>query len=76
MDLLRPQSGPGGQYRAHFHRGPGEAIITASWKNQTAECLVQVEAAGTEENTDLEAQPESLPEAEARLPQYEPRVKE
>ena len=59
-----------------FIEGPGEAIITASWKNQTAECLVQVEAAGTEENTDLEAQPESLPEAEARLPQYEPRVKE
>ncbi len=59
-----------------FIEGEGEAVITASWKDQTAECLVQVEAAGTEENTDLEAQPESLPEAEARLPQYEPRVKE
>ena len=59
-----------------FIESAGETVITASWKNQTAECLVQVEAAGTEENTDLEAQPESLPEAEARLPQYEPRVKE
>ena len=40
-----------------FIEGEGEAVITASWKDQTAECLVQVEAAGTEENTDLEAQP-------------------
>ena len=36
-----------------FIEGPGEAVITASWKDQTAECVVRVEAVGTEGNTDL-----------------------
>lgn len=38
-----------------FIEGPGEAVITASWKDQTAECVVRVapKTVGTEGNTDL-----------------------
>ena len=38
---------------ALFPVSPGTAIVTAAWKDQTAECLVRVEAVGTEGNTDL-----------------------
>lgn len=41
-----------------FAEGPGEAVITASWKGQTAECIVRVcpktSVVGTEGNTDLD----------------------
>lgn len=39
-----------------FIEGPGEAVITASWKDQTAECVVRVapKTVGTEGNTDLD----------------------
>lgn len=37
-----------------FIESAGEAVITASWKDQTAECVVRVSAVGTEGNTDLD----------------------
>ena len=37
-----------------FIEGPGEAVITAYWKDQTAECVVRVSPVGTEGNTDLD----------------------
>ena len=56
-----------------FIEGAGEAVITASWKDQTAECLVQVlpkdSVVGTEGNTDL-------PEDEPIPPTYESRKSE
>ncbi len=61
-----------------FIEGPGEAVITASWKDQTAECRVRVEAVGEEGNTDL-AEPhfEGWPEEDPAIPpQYEPRAAE
>lgn len=56
-----------------FIEGPGEAVVTASWKDQTAQCLVQVEAVGTEGNTDL---PEGIMESEPIPPTYESRRSE
>ena len=53
-----------------FIEGEGAAIITASWKDQTAECLVRVfpVSAGEEGNTDL---PEDGREGgDVLLPQY------
>ncbi len=45
-----------------FIEGPGEAVITASWKGQTAECRVYVEAVGEEGNTDLGGCSEGAPD--------------
>lgn len=61
-----------------FAEGPGEAVITASWKGQTAECIVRVcpktSVVGTEGNTDLpEGEPEGLMESELIPPTYESR---
>lgn len=64
-----------------FIEGEGEAVITASWKDQTAECLVRVfpkaSVVGTEGNTDLpEGEPEGIVESEPVLPTYESRKSE
>lgn len=64
-----------------FIEGPGEAVITASWKDQTAECLVRVfpkaSAVGTEGNTDLpEGETKGLMESELVSPAYESRRSE
>lgn len=60
-----------------FIEGPGEAVITASWKDQTAECVVRVEAVGTEGNTDLpEGETKGLMESELVPPTYESRKSE
>lgn len=61
-----------------FIEGPGEAVITASWKGQTAECLVRVlpkaSVVGTEGNTDLpEGEPRGDMESEPIPPTYESR---
>lgn len=60
-----------------FIEGEGEAVITASWKDQTAECLVRVfpkaSVVGTEGNTDL---PEGIMKSEPILPTYESRKSE
>lgn len=59
-----------------FIEGPGEAVITASWKDQTAECVVRVapKAVGTEGNTDLpEGVPKGNMESEPVPPTYESR---
>ena len=56
-----------------FIEGPGEAVVTASWKDQTAQCRVRVEAVGTEGNTDL---PEGIMESEPIPPTYESRRSE
>ena len=57
-----------------FIEGEGEAVITASWKDQTAECLVRVfpraSVVGTEGNTDLpEGEPQGI--SQTVLPLYE-----
>ena len=60
-----------------FIEGAGEAVITASWKDQTAECLVRVEAVGEEGNTDLpEDEPQGIMESELIPPTYESRKSE
>lgn len=60
-----------------FIEGPGEAVVTASWKEQTAECVVRVEAMGTEGNTDLpEGETKGLMESELVPPTYESRKSE
>lgn len=61
-----------------FIEGPGEAVVTASWKGQSAECRVHVEAVGEEGSTDLpEDSPEGPPEGSSILPpQYVPRTAE
>lgn len=64
-----------------FIEGEGEAVITASWKDQTAECLVRVfpkaSVVGTEGNTDLpEGETKGLMESEPVLPTYESRRSE
>lgn len=60
-----------------FIEGPGEAVVTASWKDQTAQCLVHVEAVGTEGNTDLpEGETKGLMESELASPTYESRRSE
>lgn len=61
-----------------FIEGPGEAVITASWKDQTAECLVRVfpkaPVVGIEGHTDLpEGEPEGILESEPVPPTYESR---
>ena len=61
-----------------FIEGEGEAVITASWKDQTAECLVHVlpkaTIVGTEGNTDLpEGEPGGNMESEPVPPTYESR---
>lgn len=64
-----------------FIEGEGEAVITASWKDQTAECLVRVlpkaSVVGTEGNTDLpEGEPQGIMESELASPTYESRRSE
>ena len=64
-----------------FIEGEGEAVITASWKNQTAQCLVRVlpkaPVVGTEGHTDLlESEPEGIMESQFVLPMYEFRKSE
>jgi len=65
-----------------FIEGEGEAVITASWKDQTAECLVRVlpkaSVVGTEGNTDLpEGSPEGPAEGSSLVPpEYQPREEE
>lgn len=65
-----------------FIEGEGEAVITASWKDQTAECLVRVlpkaSVVGTEGNTDLpEGSPEGWMEGSSLVPpEYQPREEE
>lgn len=63
-----------------FIEGPGEAVVTASWKGQTAECRVYVEAVGEEGNTDLSGYSEDdLDEgalAGKAPPTFEPRTAE
>lgn len=60
-----------------FIEGSGEAVVTASWKEQTAECVVRVEAMGTEGNTDLpEGETKGLMESELVPPTYESRRSE
>ena len=65
-----------------FIEGAGEAVITASWKDQTAECLVRVlpkaSVVGTEGNTDLpEGSPEGWMEGSSLVPpEYQPREEE
>lgn len=64
-----------------FIEGEGEAVITASWKDQTAECLVRVfpkaSVVGTEGNTDLpEGETKGLMESELVPPTYESRRSE
>ena len=64
-----------------FIEGPGEAVITASWKDQTAECLVRVlpkaSVVGTEGHTDLpEGEPQGIMESELIPPAYESRKSE
>lgn len=64
-----------------FIEGEGEAVITASWKDQTAECLVRVfpkaSVVGTEGNTDLpEGETKGLMESELASPTYESRKSE
>ena len=59
-----------------FIEGPGEAVVTATWKDQTAECLVRVfpraSVVGTEGNTDLpEGGPQGIMGSQTVLPQYE-----
>lgn len=59
-----------------FIEGEGEAVITATWKDQTAECLVRVfpraSVVGTEGNTDLpEGGPQGIMGSQTVLPQYE-----
>lgn len=66
-----------------FIEGEGKAVITASWKGQTAECLVEVvprgsvkvaRPVGEEGNTDLpEDSPEGNMESEPVPPTYESR---
>ena len=61
-----------------FIEGAGNAVITASWKGQAVECLVEVvprasRALGVEENTGL---PEDGPEGDVLPPLYEPRAGE
>lgn len=61
-----------------FIEGAGNAVITASWKGQAVECLVEVvprasRAPGVEENTGL---PEDGPEGDVLPPLYEPRAGE
>ncbi len=63
-----------------FIEGPGEAVITASWKGQTAECRVYVEAVGEEGNTDLGGYSEGAPDegnvTGEGAPAWEPRTAE
>lgn len=63
-----------------FIEGPGEAVITASWKGQTAECRVYVEAVGGEGNTDLGGYSESAPDegivTDKKAPAWEARTAE
>lgn len=58
-----------------FIESAGETVITASWKNQTAECLVRVlpkPLAGTEGHTDLpEDEPRGILESRPVPPTYE-----
>ena len=61
-----------------FIEGEGEAVITASWKDQTAECLVHVlpkaTIVGTEGNTDLpEGEPGGIAKSVPAPPTYESR---
>lgn len=64
-----------------FIEGEGNTVVTASWKGQTAECLVRVfpeaPVVGTEGNTDLpEGDPQGIMESEPIPPTYESRKSE